>query len=138
MNLKKKRILAAKTLGVGKDRIVFDSSHLAEIKEAISKQDIRDFFDRGIISIRKMKGRRAVMKRKTRKRSGSIRKRIKGGKKRYATLTRKLRAYLSELKKKNQISLELYGEIRKEIKASMFKSKSHLKEHVGSLEKKIT
>ena len=33
MNLAKKKILAAKTLGVGKDRIVLNNLRLLEIKE---------------------------------------------------------------------------------------------------------
>lgn len=136
MNLKKKKILAAKTLNVGKERIVFGSPYLAEIKEAISKQDIRDLFNRGAIYIKEIKGRRAVKKRKTRRKAGSIRKKVKKGKKRYVIITRKLRSYLSELKRKNQLSPELYIRTRKEIKASLFKSKTHLKEHIESLEKK--
>ena len=34
MNLGKKKILAAKTLGVGLGRIIFNNERLAEIKEA--------------------------------------------------------------------------------------------------------
>ena len=135
MNLKKKKILAAKTLQVGKERIRFDSLHLAEIKDAISKQDIRDLFNQGIISIKEIKGRKAIEKRKNRRRFGSIRKRTIRGKTLYIILTRKLRVYLFELRKKNKISPDLYNKIRKEIKASIFKSKSHLKERIESEKK---
>ena len=44
MNLEKKKALAAKILHVGKERIVFNSERLAEIKESITRQDIRDLF----------------------------------------------------------------------------------------------
>ncbi|MEK6933357.1 MAG: 50S ribosomal protein L19e [Nanoarchaeota archaeon] len=135
MNLKKKKILAAKTLQVGNERIRFDPLHLAEIKDAISKQDIRDLFNQGIISVKEIKGRKAVKKRKNRRRFGSIRKRTIRGKTLYVILTRKLRAYLFELRKKNKISPDLYNKIRKEIKASIFKSKSHLKERIESEKK---
>ncbi|MBI2632021.1 hypothetical protein HYW75_03385 [Candidatus Pacearchaeota archaeon] len=136
MDLKKKKILASKTLNVGIKRIKFDSEHLAEIKEAISKQDIRDLYGQGIISIKEIKGRRRVEKRKTRRKKGSIRKIVKNGKRKYIILTRKFRAYILELRRKNLISTEIYKKIRKEIKASIFESKAQLKEHIENLEKK--
>ena len=53
MNLSKKKKLAAKVFGVGKERIVFAKSRLNEIKEAITKQDIRDLKNDGaILSLR--------------------------------------------------------------------------------------
>ena len=42
MNLAKRKELAAKVLGVGKNRVVFDKDSLAEIKEAITRMDIID------------------------------------------------------------------------------------------------
>ena len=41
MNLSKKKKLAAKTLGVGKGRLQFKQENLNEIKEAITRQDIK-------------------------------------------------------------------------------------------------
>ena len=46
MNLQKKKELAARTLTIGKDRIMFNTSRLDEIKEAITKQDIKDLKER--------------------------------------------------------------------------------------------
>ena len=54
MNLKKKKILAAKTLGVGRNRIRLLKSRLDEIKEAITKQDIRDLKNDGAILIKEI------------------------------------------------------------------------------------
>ena len=67
MNLAKKKQLAAETLKVGKHRIVFNIEGLPEIKEAITKQDIKTLFQEGIITIKPVKGRRKVKKRKTRR-----------------------------------------------------------------------
>ena len=47
MNLSKKKALAARTLNVGKARILFNVQRLGEIKEAITKQDIRDLHKEG-------------------------------------------------------------------------------------------
>jgi len=66
MNLSKKKELAKRTLKIGKSRIVFLESRLSEIKEAITKQDIRDLKREGAIIIKNIKGRRKVKKRKKR------------------------------------------------------------------------
>ena len=128
MKLEKKKALAAKTLGVGKDRIIFNTERLAEIKEAITKQDIRDLFANKSILIKEIKGRKTVVHRRTRRRAGSIRHTPKKGKAQYVILTRKLRNYLSELKGHEKISAAQHERARKEIKASIFKSKSHMKQ----------
>ena len=60
MNLSKKKSLAVKTLKVGKDRIVFLKPRLDEIKEAITKQDIRELQKEGAIIVKGIKGRKRV------------------------------------------------------------------------------
>lgn len=131
MNLTKRKELAAKVLGVGKGRIIFDSAHLSEIKEAITKQDIRDMFTEGIISIREIKGRRQKEKRKTRRGEGKLKRTIKSGKRGYIILVRKQRRYVKELLLQKKITKEQYKDLRKKIRARTFKDKSHLKEHLG-------
>ncbi len=130
MKLEKKKILAAKTLGVGKGRIVLNQTRLADIKEAITKQDIRDLFADKAILIKEIHGRKTLEKRTTRRRAGSIRKRINNGKKEYMRITRKLRRHLAELKRKSLIKPEHYEKLRKEIRARIFKNKNHFKERV--------
>ena len=130
MKLNKKKELAAKTLEVGKGRIVFNIHRLNDIKDAITKQDIRGLYNDGAILIREIHGSKTKVKRKTRRRAGSIRK-IPGNKKRkYIILTRKLRAYLFELRKAEKITEEQYQKLRKEIRASAFRSKAHMKERL--------
>lgn len=133
MNLEKKKFLAAKTLGIGKNRIAFNTSRLQEVKEVMTKQDIRDLYNSGAIFIKEIKGRRKNEKRKTRRRHGSIRKRKKEGKRNYVLLTRKLRKHLAELRKQGRLAREQHYTLRKEIRASHFKSKAHLKERVSQL-----
>jgi large subunit ribosomal protein L19e len=128
--LDKRKELASKVLKVGKARIIFDSSKLSEIKEAITKQDIRDLYIEGIISIKPKSGRRRKEKRKTKKGSGKIKKKVKIRKQKYVKHTRKLRAYIKELKKQNKITDEDYKEIRKKIRTKAFRSKAQLKEQI--------
>ncbi len=130
MKLEKKKMLAAKTLGVGKDRIMFNRERLAEIKEAITKQDIRDLLNDGAISIKPIKGRKAIVRRSIRRRQGSVRKKVKQTKKRYVQITRKLRGYLAELRKQEKITDDHFHQLRREIRASLFKSKAHMKERM--------
>ncbi|GAJ13137.1 unnamed protein product [marine sediment metagenome] len=135
MNLSKKKELAARTLKVGKERIVFMSGRLDEIKEAITKQDIRDLRTEGAIMIKGIKGRKKNIKRKTRRSTGNIRKKVKKRKQEYVKVTRKLRSFVSEMKKEGKLSKEEVEEIRKKIRNRLFKSKAHLKEYIGGLKK---
>lgn len=134
MNLAKKKNLAAKVLKIGKKRICFSNENLAEIKEAITKQDIKDLHKEGIIKIKPVKGRKRIKKRKTRRGPGKIKKKIRKRKQTYVKITRKLREYLKHLKKQRIISNELFLGLRKKIRMRDFKSKAHLKEYLEAME----
>ncbi|MBU3926119.1 hypothetical protein KJ763_03055 [Patescibacteria group bacterium] len=135
MNLSKKKQLASKTLKVGEGRIIFVKSRINEIKEAITKQDIRDLEKEGAIIIREIKGKKTKIRKKKKRSPGKIRKINKSRKKEYVILTRKLRSYLSEVNKKGEVAKEDVIDIRKKIRNRKFKSKAHLKEYLGSLKK---
>jgi len=132
MNLKKKKLLAKKILKVGKGRIIFVPSRLDEIKEAITKSDIKDLQKDGAIMIKKIKGRKKIIKLKRKRGPGKIKKKVNKRKREYITLTRKLRKYVSEMKKQGVLSNKEVKEVRKKIRNKTFKSKSHLKESLGS------
>lgn len=131
MNLGKKKNLAARTLKVGKGRIVFQKARLEDIKEAITKQDIRDLQKDGAILIKEVKGRRKNTKSSTRRSTGNIRKKVKKRKKNYITLTRKLRKHVAGLKKDGRLSREDAKDIRNKIRNKIYRSKAHLKEQIG-------
>jgi len=130
MKLDKKKQLAAKALNVGKGKIIFDENRLDEIKDAITKQDIRDLEKAGAIKIREIKGRKKVRKRKTKKGAGKIKMNVHRRKEVYVKITRKLRSYIKGLKDSQKINHEKYKELRKKIKAKDFKSKAQLKEYL--------
>ena len=132
MNLAKKKSLAARTLKVGKGRIVFVNSRLDEIKEAITKQDIRDLKKSGAILIKEIVGKKKVIKNKSRS-PGNIKKKVNKRKQEYVIITRKLRRYLAELKDGGKISNEYFKKIRKKIRNREFRSKAYLKEYIGEL-----
>jgi large subunit ribosomal protein L19e len=130
MKLENKKVLVARTIGVGKERIVFNKERLNEIKEAITRQDIRDLVASKAILIRSISGRKTKEKRKNRRKAGSIKMKVKTGKRDYMNAARKIRAYLFELKKKGKISNEDYYKIRTEIKAGTFKHKEQVRERL--------
>jgi len=135
MNLRNKKELASKVLKVGKNRVIFDSEKLSEIKEAITKQDIRDLNESGIITIKPVKGRKKIVRRKTRRGPGKIKKKVNTRKQDYVKITRKLRNYLKVLKIQNKITPLLHRELRKKIRMRVFKSKANLKEYLTNQEK---
>ena len=135
MNLNNKKSLAARALKVGKERIVFSRGRLEEIKEAITKQDIRDLRNEGAIIVKNIKGRKKNLKKKVKRSTGNIRKKVNKRKQNYVIMTRKLRNYSSELKKQDKLTREEVKEIRKKIRNKAFKSKAHLKEYIGGLKK---
>ncbi|MAG02424.1 hypothetical protein CMI42_03740 [Candidatus Pacearchaeota archaeon] len=133
MNLSKKKALAAKTLKVGKRRINFNSENLSEIKEAITKQDIKSLRDEGVISLRPLKGRKKVERRKRRRGPGKIKKKVNNRKQVYVKITRKLRACIMDLRDKGAIEKELYWTLRKKIRMRDFKSKASLIEYLKGI-----
>ena len=134
MDLSKKRVLAAKVLGVGVGRVMFNIQRLDEIKEAITKQDMRDLAADKAIYIREIKGRQTNAGRR-RRRAGSIRMRPNQRKREYMRITRKMRKYSGELRKQGKISREEFMTLRKEIRSKQFRTKSHIKERIESMTK---
>ena len=133
MNLLRKKELAAKVLKVGKNRIIFSGDNLTEVKEAITRQDILDLHKSGVIQIREVSGRKKIVKRKHRRRTGKIKKKANNQKQEYAIITRKLRTFVSHLLKTGKISREKHKDIRKMIRARKFRSKRHLNESLEEL-----
>ena len=135
MNLRNKKELAARTLKVGKGRIMFVEARRDEIKEAITKQDIRDLLKEGAITIKPIKGRRKNVKKSKKRGPGKIKKKVKKRKQEYVIMTRKLRKYVTEIKKQGKIAEVDVEDIRKKIRNRFFSSKAHLKEYIGGLRK---
>ena len=132
MDLKTKKKLAARVLGVGTGKVLFEESRLSEIKDVLTRQDIRDLIKSGAIKQKESGGRRKVEKRKTKRRAGKIKKKINLRKRNYALLSRKLRKTLAGLKKAGVIKPEQYIKLRKDVKAKIFRSRAHL---MGAIKK---
>ncbi len=125
MNLTKKKRIAAAALKIGINRVIFDKERVNEIKEAITKQDMRDLFKDGAIRISSVKGRHKKEKRE-RRREGRISKKVKVGKRGYVLKIRKLRAYLKMLRGRQEITGERYRKLRNYAKSGIFKDLKHM------------
>ena len=134
MDLSLQRKLASEILGVGKDRIWIDPNKIQDVSKALSRSDILDLIDKGIIRVKQIKGQSRTwanyikqQKKKGRRRGAGSRK---GGRK--ARLDKKeswikriraIRNLLRELKEKNIIDKKLYRDLYKRAKSNEFKSK---------------
>ena len=130
MNLANKKALAAKTLKVGKGRLQFKTENLNEIKEAITRQDIKQLHGEGIISIKPIKGRKKNTTRKHRRGPGKIKMKVNKRKQEYVKITRKLREYAMSLRDRGVLERELYKKIRNKIRMREFKSKAALRDYL--------
>ena len=135
MNLSKKKSLTIKALKVGKKRITFVKSRLEDIKEAITKQDIKDLQKDGAIIVKDVKGRKKNLKKKIKRSTGNIRKKVNKRKREYITMTRKLRKYVKELRNQGKLSREESQDIRKKIRNKYYKSLGNLKENIRGAKK---
>ncbi|MBU3923683.1 MAG: 50S ribosomal protein L19e [Nanoarchaeota archaeon] len=130
MNLATRKELAAKVLRVGKNRISFVEGRLPEIKEAITRVDILDLHKSGAILIKEISGRKKIVRRKNRRRTGKIKLPVNKRKAEYIIITRKLRKFVRGLIRAGAVDKEKNQELRRQIRARAFKSKRHLKENL--------
>jgi large subunit ribosomal protein L19e len=133
MDLRKKKALAIRTFGVGEKRIKFVESRLDEIKEALTKQDMRDLYNDGAIIIGNIKGRKTKEKKKRNRGAGNVRKKVNKRKEKYVALTRKLRKHLKEMEGK--VTKKEKEDLRKKIRNKFFSSKANFKEYIAGVKK---
>jgi large subunit ribosomal protein L19e len=111
MDLSLQKRLASEILGVGKDRIWIDPNKIQEASKALSRSDILDLIDKGIIRIKQVKGQSRTwanyikeQKKKGRRRGPGSKKGSKnarsGKKEHWIKRIRAIRKLLRELKEK--------------------------------------
>ena len=123
--------MAVKALKLGRERIVFLQSRLDEIKDAITKQDIRDLKKDGAIVVKEIKGRKKVERKSKKRGVGKVRKKVSKRKQEYVKMTRKLRKHVAVKKKSGELSREEIKDIRNKIRNRKFSSLRNLKEYTG-------
>ncbi len=129
--------MAADVLGCSPKRVVFDTEKLSEIKEAITKSDLRALIDQGVISKLAARGNsrsRArfnfAQKRKDKRKGQGSRKGAAGArtnrKEVWVNKVRLQRKFLKSLRESKVIQNAEFVELYKKIKGGFFRSKRHM------------
>jgi len=132
------RRLAAQILKCGKNRIVFDQERLEEIKEAITKTDIRSLINNGLISKRRSMSPSKFWARKRRSQKSYGKQKGFGSRKGKKTARlnpkttwmnkiRLQRKFIKTLRANNNITSAGYHELYMKSKGGFFRSLRHLK-----------
>jgi len=140
-NLKLQKKLASKALKAGKGRVKLDSGMAEELKEAITKLDIKDLAKEGAIEVLPVKAvsRHRARKRHLQKKKG--RQRGHGKRKGKATARtpkkevwmnkiRGMRKELKVFKEGGALDKETYRTLYRKAKGGFFRSKRHMRTYV--------
>lgn len=144
MGMKTVRRIAASILGVGEKRVRFKPDALEEIKEAMTREDVRALISKGLIWAEPEKGTSRARARKLHEQKKKGRRRGHGSRKgkRGARMKRKRawvlrvrgqRKLLRALKGKGLIKPRVYRKVYRMIKGGYFKSKAHLLSYLKAL-----
>ena len=132
------RRLAAQILKCGENRIRFDPDSLEDIKEAITKTDIRSLISNGVISRRRLHNTSRYWARKRREQKSYGKQKGFGSRKGKKTARlnpkrtwmnkiRLQRDFIKSLREKNIITSTSYHELYMKSKGGFFRSLRHLK-----------
>ena len=138
MKLNTQKRLAAQILKCSPKRVIFDQASLEDIKESITKADIRGLINDGVITRKQKKGisrgrarKRAIQKRKGRQQGPGSRKGKKTSrlprKRLWMNTIRSQRDLIRRLKQKGVISKQSYRELYLKCKGGFFRSRRHIK-----------
>ncbi len=136
------RRLAAQILKCGRNRIKFDTDRLDDIKEAITKTDIRSLIGNGIISKKRLLNTSRFWARSRKKQKGHGRQKGFGSRKGKKTARlnpkrawmnkiRLQRRFIKSLRDKDAITIMGYHELYMKSKGGFFRSLKHLKLYVS-------
>ena len=138
MNLRNKRIIVSKILKVGLDRVWLDPNRMTDIKDAITRDDLRKLIANGAILVKQKRGvsrsrvRITIIQRKKGRRSGPGSKRGKqtarlGRKESWINKIRAQRELFSTLLRNKIITKGTYRYLRAKAKGGFFRSRRHIK-----------
>jgi large subunit ribosomal protein L19e len=140
VNIKKKRELVARILGVGSNRVRFEPDRLEDVGDSITRENIRSLVNSGAIWTVQRKGTsrgRSVDKKSVWKIHGKGPGSKKGkrtarvGKKAvYVVRVRSMRYHLKVLKERKDINNDVYWNLYKKVNGGQVRSLAHLRDLV--------
>ncbi len=141
VDLKSQKRMAADVLDVGENRIWIDPGQQDDVENAITKQDIRNLIDSGVIQKKKKKGvsrgrarETAAQKKKGRQRGHGSRKGTKNARKNskdeWKDKIRALRKKLKEMRDEDEISSTEYRKLYDMASGGFFRNKKHMRIYI--------
>jgi large subunit ribosomal protein L19e len=140
VNIKKKRELVARILGVGSNSIRFEPDRLEDVSDSITRENIRSLVNSGAIWTVQRKGTsrgRSVDKKSVWKIHGKGpgskkgKKTARVGKKEvYVVRVRSMRYHLRVLKERKDINNDVYWSLYKKVNGGQVRSLAHLRDLV--------
>ncbi len=137
VNLRAKKRLVSRIVGVGLHRVKFDNDHLDDIADAITRVNIRSLITANTIKIKRIVGTshgRATLKKIQRRKRGTKQGSKKGrkgarvGKKRvHITKVRALRYRLKVSKDRKEITNKEFWELYKKVGGNTIRNVAHLR-----------
>ena len=137
VNLKAKKRLASRVIGVGVHRIRFDTDHLDDVADAITRENIRSLVTANTITVKSFTGTskgRAHKKKAQRKKRGTTqgskrgRKGARVGKKEvYVAKVRSLRRLLKIAKDRKDLTNPEFWALYKRVGGNTVRNKAHLR-----------
>ena len=145
VNLKAKKQLVSRIVGVGVNRVRFDGDHLDDIADAITRDDIRSLITANTITIKSFTGTsrgRAKAKKIQKSKRGATqgskkgRKGAREGKKAvYVKKVRSLRYVLKIAKDRKEIDNNTFKSIYKKIGGNTIRNRAHLRTVISEAQK---
>jgi len=132
VNLTLQKRLAADLLKVGRTRVWLDPEKMDDIKNAITRADVRKLINRGYIKATREKIKKTKPKKKKRnvgRRKGAAGARL-SSKRKWINTVRPLRRMIKELRDTNKIDKATYRKLYLSVKAGTFRSRAHLRLHL--------
>ncbi|MGQ0772751.1 MAG: 50S ribosomal protein L19e [Nitrososphaerota archaeon] len=137
VNLRTKKRLVSRVVGVGLSRIKFDSDRADDIADAITRDNIRGLITAGIITIKAAKGTsrgRSIYKKKQKQKRGTTtgskkgRKGARVGKKQvYVKRTRAQRHILKVAKDRKEITNPEFWTLYRKVSGNTVRDVAHLR-----------
>ncbi len=145
VNLKSKKRLVSRIVGVGIHRVRFDNEHLDDVADAITRDDIRSLITANTITIKSFKGTsrgRAKTKKIQKSKRGATqgskkgRKGAREGKKIvYVNKVRALRYILKIAKDRKEIDNDIFKSIYRKIGGNTIRNKAPLRTIISEAQK---
>ncbi|PSG98817.1 MAG: 50S ribosomal protein L19e [Nanohaloarchaea archaeon SW_7_43_1] len=140
-DLKSQKRMAAEVMDVGKTRVRIDPGEQEKVEEAITRQDIRNLVESGVIEKRDVKGTSKARSKEIKKQKKKGRRKghgnrkgkktaRKGSKKKWMERIRAIRKRLKEMKEEGEVDNDTYWSLYDRAKGGFFRDTKHLENHV--------